>query len=86
MTVIEKKKKNMLKNLNYMFLIIAQNIEWVHINPRYTLETGLAEVITKDSFLRMFAANEKVFKLFSNHSFFNSKIQHKTFENKINIG
>ena len=36
--------------------------------------------------LRMFAANEKVFKLFSNHSFFDSKIQHKTFENKINIG
>ena len=35
--------------------------------------------------LRMFAANEKVFKLFSNH-FFHSKIQHKTFENKINIG
>ena len=36
--------------------------------------------------LRMFAANEKVFKLFFLPLFFDSKIQHKTFENKINIG
>ena len=36
--------------------------------------------------LRMFAANEKVFKLFFLPLFFDSKIQQKTFENKINIG
>ena len=38
--------------------------------------------------LRMFAANEKVFKLFFLTAlfFFYSKIQHKAFENKISIG
>ena len=36
--------------------------------------------------LRMFAAKEKVFKLFFQPLFFDSKIQHKPFDNKINIG
>ena len=42
--------------------------------------------VVRFNFLRMFAANEKVFKLFFLPLFFDSKIQHKTFENKINIG
>ena len=36
--------------------------------------------------LRMFAANEKVFKLFFQPPFVYSKVQHKTFESKIRIG